>query len=439
MKTTETNSTKKRSAMKRNKTAHPIEGAKRKKEEITPMEEQTLLRTLMDNLLDSIYFKDVESRFIRINQTQARRFGLDDPAGAVGKTDFDFFSKEHSQPAYEDEQEIIRSGKPLVGKEEKETWPDGRVGWVSTTKMPLRNQEGKIIGTFGISRDITERKQAEDAVLREKQYFEALVRNSPVAVAVLDSQGKIISVNPAFEQLFGYRSDEVIGAKLDTLVTTPETEEEAKSHTRNALVGPIRATSKRRRKDGSLFDVDIFGAPVVVNNEHLGIIAIYHDISEIMNARQDAEQANRAKSEFLANMSHEIRTPMNGVIGMLELALDTTLTPEQTDYLQAALQSAESLLALLNDILDFSKIESGRLELENIDFSLRNTVEDVAYTLASRAQDKGLEMACLIHPDLTSDLKGDPGRIRQILVNLVGNAIKFTHQGEIVIRAEPTE
>ncbi len=129
---------------------------------------------------------------------------------------------------------------------------------------------------------------------------------------------------------------------------------------------------------------------------------------------------------------------MNGVIGMLELALDTSLTAEQQDYLQTSLQSAEALLVLINDILDFSKIEAGRLELETTNFDLRNTIEDVGYALAKRAEEKGLELICLIHPDITVDLKGDPARLRQILVNLVGNAIKFTHQGEIIIRAEAT-
>ena len=306
---------------------------------------------------------------------------------------------------------------------------------ISTTLLTVGGRELVI----GIDRDITERKRGEAEIFRQKQYFEAVVNNSPVAIVVLDTQQNIISCNPAFETLFQYNKKEIANANLDTLITTKETLEEAAQYTRQVMEQAVHGIGKRRRKDGTLVDVEIFGVPVFVKEERIGALAIYHDISDMVRARREAEEANRAKSEFLANMSHEIRTPMNGVIGMLELALDTSLTSEQQDYLQTSLHSAEALLVLINDILDFSKIEAGRLELENINFDLRNTIEDVAYALAKRAEEKGLELVCLIHPDLSSDLSGDPSRLRQVLVNLVGNAIKFTHQGEIVIHAEPIQ
>ena len=279
--------------------------------------ERHLLYTLMDHLPDSIYFKDRESRFIRINAAMARLFGLKQPSEAKGKTDFDFFTPEHAAPAYRDEQQVLRTGVPLVNQEEKETWPDGSVTWVSTTKMPLRDLEGHIIGTFGVSRDITQRKQ---------------------------------------------------------------------------------------------FEV------------------------ELHKAKEAAEAANRAKSEFLCNMSHEIRTPMNGVLGMTDLALGTKVPPETREYLLMAKQSAQSLLAVINDILDFSKIEARKLHLESVDFNLRDKVGDMIKTLALRAQQKGLELACHIPPDVPEWVTGDPNRLCQILLNLVGNAIKFTQRGEVVLR-----
>ncbi len=305
---------------------------------------------------------------------------------------------------------------------------------VLVEKMAFENPTRSIY----VLHDLSKRKRIEDDVARQKKFFESLVINNPAAIIVLDEKEGIASCNPAFEKLFGYTQDEIVGGNLDNLITTDSTLQEASQYTQQTLTGgTIHGIGKRRRKNGTMVDVEILAVPVIVGEQKVGALAIYHDITDLITARQEAEDANRAKGEFLANMSHEIRTPMNGVIGMLELALDTSLTDEQREYLNISLQSAEALLALINDILDFSKIEAKKMELEIISFNLRTTVEDAAASLAQRAQDKGLELACLIHPDLTTDLKGDPGRTRQIIINLIGNAIKFTHQGEIVIRVEP--
>jgi len=378
--------------------------------------------TTFDAVTDPIFLVDDQDRIVRCNLAAAKRFGLAYHELLGQPLTVMLFGCDESAAGWN-----MQNGE--------RTFPCLR-GYYDVSIYPME-MEGMAARKLHILHDLTARKQAESEVLRQKQFFEALVLNSPAAIIVLDNNEKIQSCNPAFEQLYGYTSQEVVGKAIDTLITTPETFDEAAAFTKQAMTGQVHGISKRRRKDGSPVDVEIFGVPVVVEGERVGALGIYHDISDLMRARREAEEASRAKSEFLANMSHEIRTPMNGVIGMLELALDTPLTPEQRDYLNTSLQSADALLIVLNDILDFSKIEARRLDFAVIDFDLRNTVEDVAYTLAKRAQDKGLEMACLIHSDVYADLRGDPGRLRQILVNMVGNAIKFTAQGEIVVRAEP--
>jgi two-component system sensor histidine kinase/response regulator len=279
-------------------------------------QEQYFLHTLLDNLPHSIYFKDSSSRFLRISKALSQRFGLKDPAEAVGKTDFSFFTNEHAQQAFDDEQALMKSGKAVLGKVERETWPDGRQNWVITVKLPLRDAQGEIIGTFGVSRDITEQIQTEDALRK---------------------------------------------------------------------------------------------------------------------AKEQAELASRAKSDFLANMSHEIRTPMNAILGMTELVLGTDLPPTQREYLTMVLESGESLLSIINGILDFSKIEAGKIELEHTAFPLRDCLGDAMKSLAVRAHHQGLELACHVPGDVPDALRGDPSRLRQVIVNLLGNALKFTEQGEIVL------
>ena len=290
-----------------------------KRIEMALAHERDLLRTLLDSIPDRIYFKDSNSQFLMISRALAQDFGLESPDDAVGKTDADFFSAEHARLALIDEKSILKSGRAIIGKTEKETWNDGSEGWVLTTKMPMRSPDGAIIGLVGVSKDITSLKEAEE---------------------------------------------------------------------------------------------------------------------ELANARDDALESAKFKSEFLANTSHEIRTPMNAIIGMTDLFLDSSLNEQQRDFLATIRESANALLGIINDILDFSKIEARKLNIEKVSFDLREVVESTVELLAERAQSKGLNLVCLIHEDVWTNVIGDSGRLRQILTNIIANAIKFTEQGDVIIKVQ---
>jgi PAS domain S-box-containing protein len=274
-----------------------------------------------------------------------------------------------------------------------------------------------------------------DEVQQQKEYSESLVRYSPVAIVTSDLNNIIVSWNPGAEKLFGYRPDEAIGRNLDELITTPDQRAEAAKYSQQSMLGqPLHAMTRRLRKDGTFVDVELSSVPVKVSGSgQRSYVAIYHDITELQRAKQEAESANAAKSAFLATMSHEIRTPMNAIIGMSGLILDTPLNNEQREFAEIIRNSGDALLTIINDILDFSKIEAGKMDLESQPFDLRDCIEGTLDLIATRAFDKGLDLAYVIDEHVPPVMMGDITRVRQIVLNLLTNAVKFTEKGEVVL------
>ncbi|HEV3007601.1 MAG TPA: response regulator [Burkholderiales bacterium] len=267
-----------------------------------------------------------------------------------------------------------------------------------------------------------------------------IVEQSSEAIWTKDLAGTITSWNSGAAAMFGYPPSEAMGRPLNVGESTPE-EEQARRQ--RLLAGEkFSYDAKAMTRSRTAIDIQVAVAPLLDDaNQCIGSIAVARDVTQhkrseeaLRLAREAAESASQAKSSFLARMSHEIRTPMNGVLGMTELLLETGLTSNQRKYAETVQRSGQNLLGIINDLLDFSKIEAGKLELENVEMDLRRTTEDVVDLLAERAHSKGLELACSIPANLVTHVRGDPLRLGQVLTNLVGNAIKFTEQGSVVIR-----
>ncbi len=288
-----------------------------------------------------------------------------------------------------------------------------------------------------------EQSRAEQALRESEERFRGTFENAAVGIVHTDAAGRILRVNEKFCAIVGYPREELLGIAFRDLTHPDDLAVGVESFT--ALMGgklAHYALEKRYiRKDGSTVWVELF---ISLQRDAAGepdyAIAVIQDISErkrlvgeLRHAKEAAEAASRAKDEFLANVSHEIRTPMNAILGMTELTLDTPLTEDQRQCLKTVKSAADNLLGIINDLLDFSKIEAGKMELDPADFSLRAAVGDTLRALAVRAHKKGLELVCHVQPDVPDALVGDAGRLRQVLLNLVGNAIKFTDQGEVVV------
>ncbi len=346
-------------------------------------------------------------------------------------------------------------GESSLFCEHRMTRKDGGEIWVSSSIMFRFGENGDCAGIFGSSHDMTERKIMELALLDSEARFRAITSAAQDAIIMLDRNGVILFWNDAAERIFGWNEGEVIGRGIHLVLEPARLLDCAfrglgPGEWTESAHGPSGLLEMdARRRSGETFPAELAVSAV----QHRGqwcAVSLLRDITERKQAEEDiqeaiaraqalavrAQMADTAKSEFLANMSHEIRTPMNGIIGMTTLLMDTALTGEQRQYTEVIRSSGESLLGIINDILDFSKIEAGRLEFERIEFDLHTFLAEFSEMMLFRTGEKGLQFAYHTAPEVPRKLTGDPGRLRQILLNLVSNAVKFTEQGEVALSVE---
>jgi len=416
-----------------------VDITERKRAEAALREREQLLQDVIDGSTSPIFLKDRDGKFITINVSLERMLGMSREE-IEGKTDYDVAPKEVADYWRAHDTKVMATGK-AIQIEEVADLQDGHHVFLAD-KFPLVDADGRVYGVGAISHDITERKRAEEALAKSEQEFRTLAEAVPQIVWATRPDGWNIYFNQQWTDYTGLTLDESYGHGWNIPFHPDDKQrawdawQRAVQHDKTYLL-----ECRLRRADGVYRWWLIHGSPIRgANGEIQKWIGTCTDIEELKQAEESlqqakaaAEAANVAKSQFLANMSHELRTPMNAILGMIDVALPKATDPTVQDCLQTARGSADLLLTLLNDLLESAKIESGKLELESVPFSLRRMLDQITRVLAVRASEKGLCFYCRMPDDTPDAVVGDRMRLQQVLLNLAGNAIKFTELGDVEI------
>ena len=400
---------------------------------------------LLTTLSASWYWEqDAEHRFVEITARTEARAGMP-AADHIGKRRWEMPINEPVNTTWVEHQALLAARQPFHDLVLRRSGADGATHYAKTSGVPRFDRDGVFLGYHGIASDITQEFQAGEA-LRESEarnrVLAEMVEQSTDAIFARGLDGRVTYWNAGAERLYGYCAAEAMGQPMRALQMADLSEAElAAAEVRLRSGARASFEAQRTTRDGQPLDVVVSTAPLHdAVGGHVGAVYVVRDITTLRNAaremqraRETAEAANRAKSEFLANMSHEIRTPLNGILGMTRLVLDGPLEAEQRQLLSLVVASGNALAGVINDILDFSKIEAGKLDIERIEFHPHDLLPDILRTLQLRALEKGLALACHVAPDTPPSVLGDPGRLRQVLLNLVGNALKFTERGEVEV------
>ena len=399
-------------------------------------QERRRLHTIIDNLPSLIYVKDIDCRKVLSNKADFMNIGFETEEEVLGKTDIELFSDQTGKRGYEDDKKIIRTGKPIINKEEYFLDEKGFSRWLMTSKIPLFDANGKIKGLIGIAHDITERKTFEEKLLHSCVFSESILKTIPFGMHIVDETGSILFQNDIFKRLF---SEEALGKKCWDILRDDRTQCSDCPLFKGITINETDSFESNGIFGNRVFEVNYTG---MIYQNKKAMLEIFQDITErkiaeerIKNARDKAEESDKFKTAFLHNISHEIRTPMNAIVGFSTLLGEPDVDAQsKQSYIETIMQSSNNLLGIISDIMDFSNIEANLIKITKSEINLNSKIKSLWNQFLPRANQKGIQLICetgILNSDVL--IVTDGTKLSQIISNLICNAIKFTEIGYVKV------